>query len=157
MLNTYEINNPTEGRSLIIYADSSSRKHLAEGCFTMYAKHGIEKIASPSNYDHVSIGGSTELVISNAKSGIYSLTLKGTAPDQPYCDYQIQYTTISDSDVALKAIKRGAVMDLEMDSETSKYQYFLYEHQSQKRNFKVVTMFSKIGEVIISAMPLAHT
>jgi hypothetical protein len=59
--------------------------------------------------------------------------------------------------VPIKTLKKSTPSSLVMSLEQgSKTQFFFFFNEAHKKNFKILTLFEKLGEVLISVMPLPN-
>jgi hypothetical protein len=57
--------------------------------------------------------------------------------------------------VPIKTIKKSTPFNIQMSlEEDKKTQFLLFFNNALSTNFKIMTLFSKLGEVLISVMPL---
>ncbi len=103
------------------------------------------------------------MIISNAQKGTFSLTIKGFETSQKFCDYTLQYSVLPPSKLedidkivtSIKSLKKSTPFNIEMSLKgDQKSQYFMFFNNAININFKVLTLFTHVGEVIISVMPL---
>jgi hypothetical protein len=58
--------------------------------------------------------------------------------------------------VPIKTLKKSTPSSIEMSLDPGKkVQLFFFFNDAHKTNFKILTLFEKLGEVLISVMPLA--